>query len=105
MVSETLGDEISLNEVIAINDNVRVMIRDHSDEAEPYLMDKKEIRKVFERSGIDSDVMEDYDWKYDETVRDLTDEEEEITPYVQASNLPGIKKIDIRTPDIVIKAP
>lgn len=103
VITETLGEEISLPDVMAINDNVRIMLTDHSDDDEPYLMDKTEIRKVFERSGIDSDIMEDYDWKYDETVRDLSDEEDERIPYVQASNLPGIKKIDIRTPDIVIK--
>lgn len=102
VVSETLGEEISLNEVIAINDNVRVMLRDHSDDPEPYLMDKKEIRKVFERSGIDNEVMDDYDWKYDESVKDMS-EDEDMVPLVQASNLPGIKKLDIRTPDIVIK--
>ena len=104
VVEETLGEDISLSEVIAINDNVRVMLRDHSDETEPYLMDKKEIRKVFERSGIDDEVMEDYDWKYDEAVKDISDEkDEEVIPYVHAANLPGVKKIDIRTPDIVIK--
>ena len=104
VVTETLGEEISLGDVMAINDNVRIMIRDHSDDPEPYLMDKKEIRKVFERSGIDNEVMEDFDWKYDEVVKTVSDEEEPgEVPYVQATNIQGIKKIDIRTPDIVIK--
>lgn len=103
VISETLGEEISLPDVMAINDNVRIMLTDHSDDDEPYIMNKTEIRKVFERSGIDHDIMEDYDWKYDETVRELSEDEKDVNPYVQASNLPGIKKIDIRTPDIVIK--
>ncbi|MBQ8956324.1 MAG: DUF4317 domain-containing protein [Lachnospiraceae bacterium] len=104
IMTETLGDEISLNDVMAINDNVRIMIRDHSDDPEPYLMDKKEIRKVFERSGIDNEVMEDFDWKYDEVVKTVSEEDEpDAVPYVQATNIQGIKKIDIRTPDIVIK--
>ncbi len=104
VVTETLGDDISLSDVMSIHDNVRVMIRDHSDEPEPYLMDKKEIRRVFERSGIDDEIMEDFDWKYDEVVKDASDDEDsEAEPYVQATNIPGIKKIDIRTPDIVIK--
>ncbi len=104
VVTETLGEDISLPDVIAINDNVRVMLRDHSDDEEPYLIDKKEMRKVFERSGLDNEIMEDYDWKYDEAAKEISEEEEkEITPYVHAANLPGIKKIDIRTPDIVIK--
>ena len=104
VVTETLGDEISLGDVMAINDNVRIMIRDHSDDPEPYLMDKKEIRKVFERSGIDNEVMEDFDWKYDEVVKTVSDEEKpDEAPFVQATNLQGVRKIDIRTPDIVIK--
>ncbi|MBO5551545.1 MAG: DUF4317 domain-containing protein [Lachnospiraceae bacterium] len=104
VVTETLGDEISLGDVMAINDNVRIMIRDHSDDPEPYLMDKKEIRKVFERSGIDNEVMEDFDWKYDEVVKTVSDEEgPDEAPFVQATNLQGVRKIDIRTPDIVIK--
>ncbi|MBQ7584490.1 MAG: DUF4317 domain-containing protein [Lachnospiraceae bacterium] len=104
VVTETLGEEICLSDVMAINDNVRIRLRDHSDDTEPYLMDKKEIRKVFEQSGVGNEAMDDYDWKYDEAVHDIADEEEaDMTPYVQADNLPGIKKIDIRTPDIVIK--
>lgn len=104
VITETLGEEISLGDVMAINDNVRIMIRDHSDDPEPYLMDKKEIRKVFERSGIDNEVMEDFDWKYDEVVKTVSDEDDPAeAPYVQATNVQGIKKIDIRTPDIVIK--
>lgn len=104
VVTETLGEDISLDDVMSINDNVRIMIRDHSEDPEPYLMDKKEIRKAFERSGIDREVMEDFDWKYDEVVRGVSDDEDEdVEPYVQATNITGIKKIDIRTPDIVIK--
>ncbi|MCR5774873.1 MAG: DUF4317 domain-containing protein [Lachnospiraceae bacterium] len=105
VVRETLGDEISLGDVMSINDNVRIMIRDHSDDPDPYLMDKKEIRKVFERSGIDNEVMEDFDWKYDEVVKENAEDDEEANPesYIQATNIQGIKKIDIRTPDIVIK--
>ena len=104
VITETLGEEISLGDVMAINDNVRIMIRDHSDDPEPYLMDKKEIRKVFERSGIDNEVMEDFDWKYDEVVKTVSEEDDPgEAPYVQATNVQGIKKIDIRTPDIVIK--
>ena len=104
VVTETLGDEAALSDVMAIHDNVRMMIRDHSDDEEPYLMDKKEIRKVFEKSGIDNEIMEDFDWKYDEvvTVASAGDEKEEA-PSIQASNITGIKKIDIRTPDVVIK--
>ncbi len=103
VVSETLGEDISLHDVMAINENVRIRLRDHSDDPEPYLMDKTEIRKVFEQSGISGEAMEDYDWKYDEVVKEAVPEDEEITPYVHATNLPGMKKIDIRTPDIVIK--
>ena len=104
VVTETLGDEAALSDVMAIHDNVRIMIRDHSDDEEPYLMDKKEIRKVFEQSGIDNEIMEDFDWKYDEVVKTASaDDEKEEAPSIQASNITGIKKIDIRTPDVVIK--
>lgn len=103
VVEETLGEDISLQDVMAINDNVRIMIRDHSQDDEPYLMDKKEIRKVFEKSGISSDTMEDFDWKYDEVVKNTTDAEDKDKTSIQASNLTGIKKIDIRTPDVVIR--
>ncbi|MBQ4482677.1 MAG: DUF4317 domain-containing protein [Lachnospiraceae bacterium] len=104
VVTETLGDEAALSDVMAIHDNVRMMIRDHSDDEEPYLMDKKEIRKVFEKSGIDNEIMEDFDWKYDEVVKVASaGDEKEEAPSIQASNITGIKKIDIRTPDVVIK--
>jgi hypothetical protein len=104
VVEETLGDERSLQDVLAIHENVRVQIRDHSDEPEPYLMDKKEIRGVFERSGISAETMEDFDWRYDQAAKAVTDTPEgEEAPPIQATNITGIKKLDIRTPDIVIK--
>lgn len=104
VVEETLGEDRTLGDVIAIHENVRVQIRDHSDEPEPYLMDKKEIRGVFERSGIPAETMEDFDWRFDQAARAVTDTAEgEEAPPIQATNITGIKKLDIRTPDIVIK--
>ncbi len=104
VVAETLGEERSLGDVMAINENVRVMIKDHSEDPEPYLMDKKEIRKVFEKSGIDNETMEDFDWKFDKVAQAATDTQQgEEAPPIQATNITGLKKIDIRTPDIVIK--
>lgn len=104
VVSETLGEEAALSGVLAIHDNVRMMIRDHSEDEEPYLMDKKEIRKIFEKSGIDSGIMEDFDWKYDEVAKSSNDSEENAgAPSIQATNITGVKKIDIRTPDVVIR--
>ncbi|MBQ9443110.1 MAG: DUF4317 domain-containing protein [Lachnospiraceae bacterium] len=102
VVRQTLGDDITLDDVMAINDNVRIMINDHSDDPEPYLMDKSEIRRIFEKSGVDNEIMEDFDWKYDEAANSVS-EDEEAAPVIHASNLSGIKKIDIRTPDVVIK--
>lgn len=104
IIEETLGEDRALEDVIAIHDNVRIQIRDHSDEPEPYLMDKKELKKVFERSGIADETMEDFDWKFDRAARDISEsDEDEEAPPIQATNIPGIKKLDIRTPDIVIK--
>ncbi|MCR5746823.1 MAG: DUF4317 domain-containing protein [Lachnospiraceae bacterium] len=104
IVEETLGDDRALEDVIAIHDNVRIRIRDHADDPEPYLMDKKEIKKVFEQSGISGDTMEDFDWKFDQAARDSADTKEgEEAPPIQATNISGIKKLDIRTPDIVIR--
>ena len=104
IIEETLGEDRALEDVIAIHDNVRIQIRDHSDEPEPYLMDKKELKKVFERSGIADETMEDFDWRFDRAARDISDSDEaEEAPPIQATNIPGIKRLDIRTPDIVIK--
>ena len=58
-------------------------------------LDKTDVRKVFEKSGVSSEKMECFDQNYEETAGEKTS--------LLATNITETKKFQIETPDIVIK--
>ena len=71
------------------------MIEEHKEEPEPLALDKIEMRKVFEQSGVDTEKMENFDRNFEENAG------EKAT--LLASNIAETKKFNIETPDVVIK--
>ena len=71
------------------------MIEEHKEEQEPLQLDKTDVRKVFEKSGVSSEKMECFDQNYEETAGEKTS--------LLATNITETKKFQIETPDIVIK--
>ncbi len=105
ILDTTLGEDCAFETVQAIHDNLGEMIRESAADPEPLMLDKHEVQKLFEKSGVESETMEDFGWKYDKAVKEVLDNED-IDPeekLIQASNIAGVKKFDIKTPDIVIR--
>ena len=71
------------------------LIEEHKEEPEPLALDKIEMRKVFEQSGVDTEKMENFDRNFEENAG------EKAT--LLASNIAETKKFNIETPDVVIK--
>ena len=95
LIEDTLGEDGDYETIRNIHDTLNDMIEEHKEEPEPLQLDKSDVRKVFEKSGIPSKKMESFDQNYEETAGEKTS--------LLAENITETKKFQIETPDIVIK--
>ena len=95
LIEDTLGEDGDYETIRNIHDTLNDMIEEHKEEQEPLQLDKTDVRKVFEKSGVSSEKMECFDQNYEETAG------EKIS--LLATNITETKKFQIETPDIVIK--
>ena len=95
LIEDTLGEDGDYETIRKIHDTLNDMIEEHKEEPEPLQLDKTDVRKVFEKSGVSSEKMECFDQNYEETAGEKTS--------LLATNITETKKFQIETPDIVIK--
>ena len=95
LIEDTLGEDGDYETIRNIHDTLNDMIEEHKEEPEPMQLDKTDVRKVFEKSGVSSEKMECFDQNYEETAGEKTS--------LLATNITETKKFQIETPDIVIK--
>ena len=95
LIEDTLGEDGDYETIRNIHDTLNDMIEEHKEEPEPLQLDKTDVRKVFEQSGVSSEKMESFDQNYEETVGEKAS--------LLAANITETKKFQIETPDIVIK--
>lgn len=95
LIEDTLGEDRDYETIRNIHDTLNDMIEEHKEEPEPLQLDKTDVRKVFEKSGVSSEKMECFDQNYEETAGEKTS--------LLATNITETKKFQIETPDIVIK--
>lgn len=95
LIEDTLGEDGDYETIRNIHDTLNDMIEEHKEEPEPLQLDKADVRKVFEKSGVSSEKMECFDQNYEETAGEKTS--------LLATNITETKKFQIETPDIVIK--
>ena len=95
LIEDTLGEDGDYETIRNIHDTLNDMIEEHKEEPEPLQLDKTDVRKVFEKSGISSEKMECFDQNYEETAGEKTS--------LLATNITETKKFQIETTDIVIK--
>ena len=94
LIEDTLGEDGDYETIRNIHDTLNDMIEEHKEEQEPLQLDKTDVRKVFEKSGVSSEKMECFDQNYEETAEKTS---------LLATNITETKKFQIETPDIVIK--
>ena len=95
LIEDTLGEDGDYETIRNIHDTLNDMIEEHKEEPEPLQLDKTDVRKVFEKSGVSSEKMECFDQNYEETAGEKTS--------LLATYITETKKFQIETPDIVIK--
>ncbi len=95
IIEDTLGEDGDYETVRNIHETLNDLIEEHKEEPDPLALDKTEMKKVFEQSGVDAVKMENFERNFEENAG------EKAT--LLASNIAETKKFNIETPDVVIK--
>lgn len=95
LIEDTLGEDGDYETVRNIHDTLNDLIEEHKEEPEPLALDKTDMRKIFENSGVSNEQMETFDQVFEENAGEKTS--------LLATNIAETKKFHIETPDMVIK--
>ncbi len=95
IVEETLGDACDYEVVKNIHEKLNEMIEEKKDEPDPILLDRAEVKRLLEYSGVEEEKLSSFEEKYEEAAG--TD-----TCFV-ASNVANTRQFEIKTPDVVVK--
>lgn len=95
LIEDTLGEDGDYETVRNIHDTLNDLIEEHKEEPEPLQLDKTDVKKIFEQSGVSPEKMEPFDQIYEAAAGEKTS--------LLAANIAETKKFNIETPDIIIK--
>lgn len=95
IIEDTLGEDGDYETVRSIHETLNDLIEEHKEEPEPLSLDKTEVKKIFEQSGVDAVKMEDFDRNFETNAGEKTS--------LLAVNIAETRKFNIETPDVIIK--
>ena len=95
MIMETLGDEISLEIVQRVQENIAEVIEQNKEIPEPVELTPYEMKELLGKSGVEDKKLENFE----ATFKTVAGEKATII----ADNLPVVKQLKIKAPDIEIK--
>ena len=95
LITETLGNEVSLDVVQRVQENISEVIKQCKDVPEPVELTSYEMKELLGKSGVEKEKLENFD----ETFKEVAGEKATII----ANNLPVVKQLSIKAPDIEIK--
>ena len=95
IIEDTLGEDGDYETVRNIHETLNDLIEEHKEEPEPLALDMTEMKKIFEKSGVDAEKMENFDRNFEENAGEKAS--------LLASNIAETKKLNIETPDVIIK--
>ncbi len=97
VIAQTLGDENDYETLQSIHENLTELETEHKNKeiAEPLKLDKREVKKLFESSGVDDEKLSNFDHIYDEIAGEET--------ALYADNLHNRKAYEVKTPSVVVK--
>ncbi len=95
LVEETLGEECEYEVVRNIHEKLNEMIEEKKDEPEPVVLDKAEVKRLLEYSGVEEERLSDFDERYDAAAGERAQ--------LVAANLANTRQFEIKTPDVIVK--
>ena len=96
IIEETLDNSCNFETVMAIQENLSEMIEERREDPEPVVLDKYQVKRLLENSGVENERLEEFDELYESVVAD------DNASFV-AANVTSTRAYEIRTPDVVIK--
>ena len=95
IVEESLGLSCDYEVVKSLHENLNQMIAENEENPEPLALDKNDMSRLLQKSGVDEDKIEAFETRYDETVG----EKESL----MAANISSQRKFEVRTPDVTVR--
>lgn len=97
IIENSLGEQCDFKTVKTIHENLNEYVEARKDAPEPPELDKMEMRKLLEDSGVKAETIATFNEAFDNIVSD------EDKPKFTASTVASTKSFDIKMPDVVIK--
>lgn len=97
IIENTLGAECDFETVKTIQENLNEFVEERKDAEEPAEIDKMQMKKLLEDSGVKQTAIANFDTAFDSIVP------EEEKPVFSAANVASTRSFDIKMPDVVIK--
>ena len=95
IVEEALGLDCDYEAVKAIHENLNQMVEENRENPEPLSLDKTDMTKLLQRSGVEDEKIETFETRFDETIGERES--------LMASNISNIRKFEVRTPDVKVE--
>lgn len=95
LIEETLGEDAEYEIVKNIHENLTEMIEEHKEIPEPLMLDKHQVRNLFEKSGIEAEKLADFEMLYDAAAGKSTS--------LMVSNVANTRTFEVKTPDVIVK--
>lgn len=95
LIEETLGEQAEYEVVKNIHENLTEMIEEHKEIPEPLMLDKHQLRNLFEKSGVEEEKLTDFDKLYDAAAGEHTS--------LMVNNVANTRTFEVKTPDVVIR--
>lgn len=95
LIEETLGEQAEYEVVKNIHENLTEMIEEHKEIPEPLMLDKHQVRNLFEKSGVEEEKLTGFDQLYDAAAGEHTS--------LMVSNVANTRTFEVKTPDVVIR--
>ena len=95
IIEDTLGEDGDYETVRNIHETLNDLIEEHKEEPEPLMLDKTDVKKIFENSGVTAEKMETFEQTFEAAAGEKAS--------LMAANIAETRRFNIETPDIVIK--
>ena len=95
IVEEALGLECDYDIVKSIHENLNQMVEENKENPEPLALDRTDIGKLLEKSGVEEEQLAVFETRYDETVGEKE--------HLMANNISNTRKFEVRTPDVTVQ--
>lgn len=95
IVEEALGLQCDYEVVKSIHENLNQLVEENKENPEPLSLDKNDMSKLLEKSGVEEEQLEVFETRFDETIG----EKESL----MATNISNTRKFEVRTPDVTVQ--